>query len=438
MDSYSAELEMKLIECGQLIDGVADDPYVDYGILVEGNKIAGVKPLESISFDSKISRETHTADTVLPGLIDAHVHLNGDRTFSDPLARYTKSVSLSTARATADLRRLIKAGFTSVRDMGSAGGLGLRDAVNEGEILGPRIWTASRDFSQTAGSGDYRELPFEWNEDMRNLAAKHKTNIDGITACRQAARKTLRAGADLLKVYATGAGYHAYGQSEHPSYSRAELKIFADEAHRRDLPFACHCLGIEGTKNALCAGADTIEHGWYLDNSTVTAFVSNEAILVPTLFVAHRYAHHSTEENSPPGFHQVGGPSEAKIVEDTAITSISNAYQSGVPLALGTDAMGTELLPHGKNANEAKLLHEEIGLSQMEVIKSATSIAAQTLPSADQRTVGRIAKNAYADFVVLDRDPLSDISALSNGVVEVYRNGTRTTPSFSPENGRRE
>lgn len=413
---------MKAIECGTLIDGLADEPVRDAVVLVEGKKVEATGTRETISIPEGAERIDHSNQVVVPGLVDAHLHLNGTRTFSSPYDRLTKSVQLSTARATSDLRDLLDAGFTSVRDMGSSAGLDLATAVVEGEIPGPRIYTSGPNFSQTAGASDHNSLPYDWatSQHSRTEVAM-STVVDGVEECRKAARKRIREGADVLKIFGTGAGFHGLGQPEHSAYTPAEIRTFAEEAHRVGVPLAAHLIGEEGTETAVGNGVDTVEHGWYTNDETVESMVEEDVTMVPTLYTIHRFAHAGTAENTPPRFEDLGGPEKAKRAEESAIESARRAYEAGVPIALGTDTMGNDLLPHGENASEVELLVERVGFDEMDAIRAATSVAARAI---GDNEIGAIAGGRYADLVVLDDDPLADVAALGD-VSAVYKSGER-------------
>lgn len=413
---------MKVIECGTLIDGLADEPVRDAVVLVDGDTVEATGPRETISIPEGAEQIDHSNQVVVPGLVDAHLHLNGTRTFSSPSDRLTKSVQLSTARATGDLRKLLDAGFTSVRDMGSSAGLALAAAVEEGEISGPRIYTSGPNFSQTAGASDHNSLPYDWatSQHSRTEVAM-STVVDGVDECRKAARKRIREGADVLKVFGTGAGFHGLGQPEHSAYTPAEIRTFAEEAHRVGVPLAAHLIGEEGTETAVRNGVDTVEHGWYTDEETVESMVEESVTLVPTLYTIHRFAHAGTAENTPPRFEDLGGPEKARRAEESAIDATKRAHEAGVPIALGTDAMGNDLLPHGENARETELLVEHVDMTPMDALKTATSVGACAI--GDDR-IGAVAEGRYADLVALDADPLADVTALG-AVSAVYKGGER-------------
>lgn len=401
-----------IVDCGQLIDGTGDDPIDGARIRIESGRIEAAGPREDIGVPADATHDPYPDSTVIPGLIDAHVHLQGVRSV-DPMSWVTGTDAHDAARATADLRRLVEAGFTTVRDLGSTTGLGLKRAVADGEITGPRIATSGQGISQTGGHGDVHSLPYEW---ARDGGMRISTIADGVEECRRQARERHRAGADCLKIMATGGVLSERDDPDQPQFTPAELDAMVTEAHRVGLPVAAHAQGERGIVQALSAGVDTIEHGFSLTPSVIDRLHETGAIVVPTLSINHRIVEVGDEHGVPP-------ESMAKMegAATNHFDSIRRAYEADVPIALGTDFMGPELVPHGDNAMEARLLVEEIGLSEMEAIRAGTSVAARTIPDAD---VGTVEPGKAADLAVLEDDPLADISALED-VAATYRDGER-------------
>lgn len=400
----------RVVDCGRLLDGTGGDPLADARIVIEDGRFTAVGPVEDVAVPEGAIHDRYPDRTVIPGLIDAHVHLQGVRSMN-PMDWVTGDDAHDAARATADLRALIEAGFTTVRDLGSTTGLGLARAVAEGEIPGPRILTSGQGLSQTGGHGDVHDLPAAWARErgMRICAV-----VDGVDECRRAVRERARQGADVLKVMATGGVLSARDGPDQPQFTDAELTAMVTEAHRAGLPVAAHAQGSEGIENALEAGVDTIEHGFSITPALTEQFLETGAVLVPTLAINHRIVEAGEEHGVP----------EASIakMEGAAsehFDSVRRAFEAGVPIALGTDFMGPALVPHGENVIEARLLVEEIGLSEQAAIQAGTRVARKTLPVDD---VGAVRPGHRGDLVVLAGDPLADITALET-VQAVYRDG---------------
>ncbi len=398
------------IRCGVLIDGVADEPIHDGAIVVEDSVIVDVGPSEAVEIDDAEVID-HTEETVMPGMIDAHLHLKGWPSM-DQSDFLTYDVAAGAARATVQLGELLSAGFTSVRDVDSRTGLGLRKAVSEGSIDGPRVYTSDRAIYQTGGHGDVHYLPYEW---VKEWNPYDPALCDGADECRKEARKRIRDGVDLIKIGTTGG---VLSEKDHPHQSQMtdeEIAAITQEAHRVDIPVAAHAQGAEGVKNALRNGVDTIEHGIYLDEECIELLNETNGVLVPTLAIVNRICERGSEFGIP-NF----GLEKAREALEAHIDSVRRAYEADVTIALGTDFVGTDLIPHGENAEEMVLYVEKVGMSPMDSIKTGTANAAQTVPDPN---IGTIEEGKHADLTVLDRNPLSDITAVQDAVSAVYKSG---------------
>jgi imidazolonepropionase-like amidohydrolase len=396
------------VDCGTLLTGDGET-IEDARVLVTADRVETVGTQEDVPEVG--DRVDHSGETVLPGLIDAHLHLQGSRTM-DPMDWVTESTALGTARATADLRSLLSAGFTSVRDVGSTTGLGLRDAVAAGEIPGPRIYTSGQAISQTGGHGDSHSLPHEWVVDT---GIGISTLADGADECRKEARKRVRDGVDCLKIMTTGGVLSERDAPDQSQFTDREVQALVEEAHRVGIPVASHAQGTAGVERALENGVDTIEHGFYLEDRTLELFVQTDATFVPTMAIMHRIVEYGADHGVPEH-----GLRKAREAYKAHVDSITRAHEAGVAIATGTDFLGPALVPHGENALELELLVEEIGFDEQAAIEAATGVAARTVPGDD---VGVLEPGRYADFVVAD-DPLSDVGSLREPVA-VYKGGKR-------------
>ena len=402
----------RVVDCGQLIDGTGEDPIEDARVRIENGRVAAVGTHESVETPECAVYDRYPDATVIPGLIDAHVHIQGVRSM-DPMDWVTGTDAHDAARATADLRKLVDAGFTTVRDLGSTTGIGLKRAVAEGEVPGPRIATSGQSISQTGGHGDAHSLPYAW---ARDGGMRIGTVVDGVEECRREARKRLRDGADCVKIMATGGVLSERDSPAQLQFVPEEIEAIVTEAHRGGVPVAAHAQGAAGIEQALEAGVDTIEHGFELTPAIIEQLHETDAVVVATLSINHRIVEAGADHGVPPGSLE---KMEGAATEH--FDSIRRAYEADVPIALGTDFMGPDLVPHGDNAMEARLLVEEIGLSEMEAIEAGTRIAARTLPYDD---VGTVESGQRADLAVLEDDPLADITALES-VAATYRDGER-------------
>lgn len=403
-----------VIDADRLFDGTSAEPTADGRLLVSEGRVEAVGTQEDLAVPADADHRSF-AGTAIPGLVDAHLHLWGARSM-DPFEWLKRTDTHAAARATADLRELLAAGFTTVRDVGSGTGLGLRDAVDEGVIPGPRVYTSGLAISQTGGHGDSHFLPHQWvrEEDPRGVS----TLADGPAECRKEARKRVREGADLVKIMTTGG---VLSEKDHPRQSQMtddEIRAVVEEAHRVGIPVASHAQGTPGVKNALRNGVDTIEHGIWLDDEAVDLFHETGATLVPTLAVMHRICERGAEHGIPEY-----GLEKAYEAREAHFESARKAHEAGVPVALGTDFLGPELLPHGENALEAELFVEEVGMTEREAVHAGTGVAARTLPDDD---VGTLTEGDHADVLVVDGDPFTDISALRD-VATVFKGGEEVT-----------
>jgi imidazolonepropionase-like amidohydrolase len=398
---------MRVIDADTLLTGRDEPPLSDGRVVVEDGEIAAVGPQEGV--DAPDDAPHDAVPVLLPGLVDAHLHLQGARSM-DPMTWVTESSELCTARATADLRSILAAGFTAVRDVGSSTGLGLRGAVEDGTIPGPRIFTSGRSISQTGGHGDSHMLPYEWVDGEHGIG----TLADGPAECRKEARKRVRDGVDVLKIMTTGGVLSEKDAPDQSQFTDAEVQAFVEEAHRVGIPVASHAQGAPGIKTALRNGVDTIEHGFYLDGECVDLFHETDATFVPTLSIMHRLVTQGADHGVPEY-----GLRKAREARDAHFESVERAYEAAVPIATGTDFIGPDLVPHGENAMELELLVEEVGMDEHDVLQSATRVAARTVPADD---LGVLAEGARADLLALGSDPLADVSAVRD-VETVYRDG---------------
>ncbi|BBD73892.1 amidohydrolase [Sulfodiicoccus acidiphilus] len=284
---------------------------------------------------------------ILPGLIDAHVHFFGvkeDRLLEWNLVPET----LATARSVGDAIRLLSAGFTTVRDLGSKCALGLAEAIEEGRLLGPRIVASGYSIAETGGNDDPRDLPLEMGQSI-----SYSFYCDSPWECRKAVRKCVRQGADVIKVYASGA--FSSGGKIKPAFTLEELRAIVDEAHRADLKVAMHAYGEEAIGNALDAGADTIEHGLGLSESLAKEMARKGICYVPTLatYEVGLEVRKMNEEVRK---------ARSELIRKHMEEDVKIARDNGVTIIAGTDYVGSSSRRHGENYREIVLLAKFLGL----------------------------------------------------------------------------
>ena len=337
--------------------------------------------------------------TVLPGLIDLHVHLTGDpsgdfwREAVEP-DEWGVIVGVKNARLT------LEAGFTTVRDVGSAQdtAFALRRGVAEGLIAGPRILASGPALSIVGGHGDVSGFRTEVNE---LLASGY--SCTGPVQCAEKVRLASRSGADVIKITATGGVLSQQGRGLEAHFTDAEMRAIADTAHSLGLEVAAHAHGARGIEAAARAGIDTIEHGTFADEAAIAAMREGDAVLVPTLMAFQGVA-------AGLGTGMYTPVVEAKIRETLEFVgrAVGEARRQGVTVAFGTDA---GVFPHGANAGEFALLMRA-GMTSREALAAATMVAAEVLEM--EREIGRIAPGFSADMIAVTGNPLENARVLEN------------------------
>lgn len=336
--------------------------------------------------------------TVLPGLIDLHTHLSGDpggdywRAAIDPPEWYTL-VAAKNAQITA------KAGFTTVRDLGSRSDQvtqSLRRATELGLVQGPRIVTSARTIAIVGGHGDTSGF----REDVNDVLGSGYT-CTGPVECAEKVRKASKNGADLIKITATGGVLSQQGRGLEAHFTSAEMEAIVETAHVLGLKVAAHAHGARGIEAAARAGVDTIEHGTYLDKAAADAMKANGTVLIPTLM-----AFKGISERLGKGVYTPIVEIKVRAVADTAQVFMRRARGWGVDIAFGTDA---GVFEHGRNAGEFALMVEQ-GMSNRTALASATTQAAKVLNMENE--IGKIAPGFSADLIAVSGNPLEDVTVL--------------------------
>jgi imidazolonepropionase-like amidohydrolase len=405
--------EFVAIEAERMVDGRGGTPVENAVVVVKGERITAAGPAAQIKIPEGAKRMALGARTLLPGLIDAHVHLKGWRS-SNPNDILVTPLPLAALRAAADCRRLLHAGFTTVRDCGGCLGPNLRDAIASGEIPGPRILTAYRGLSQTG-----RVEKVTWAVDIRPL----RQEVDGVDECRRVVREHIGLGADLIKVSITGRVYAPQSDPGQTAYTLEEIRAVVDEAHRMGRRVAAHAQATQGIKNGILAGVDSIEHGIYLDEETCQLMRERNTALVPTLAYFYRIATLGEGLGSP-----AYAVRKAREVVEAHMKSFALAMRMGLRIGMGTDFEGSPLFPHGENGMEVELMVQG-GMPAGDVIVAATATNAAILGI--DKKVGTIEAGKLADLIAVPGNPLKDISALRR--VAFVMQGGRVVRSRIPE-----
>lgn len=404
---------------GRIFDSTEKAMYYKGVILIKDGKIYEVGKESEVSIPDDAKIMDVKGKTILPGLIDAHLHITGFKTGDVVKEPLITPFGVFYARAVNELKALIEAGFTSIGDAGGLIGLHLKYAVNEGSIVGPRIIAAGPALSQTFGHGDEHYLPIEWVDirTTKKITPFASLICDGVEECRKAARYALREGADFIKIMATGGVMSEKDRPEYIQFTFDEIRAIVEEAEHAKRFVHAHAQGAEGIKNALGAGVRVIAHAIFMDEEGFQLANERGGVVIPTLSIAEKLVEKGSE---------VGIPEWAikKIEEvyDYHIDTIKNAYKNKVMIATGTDFFGGPF-KQGENSLELKLLVEKIGMSPREAIIAATRNAAYALGL--ESKVGTIEKGKLADLIVVDGDPLSEISVLRdiNKILIVLKEG---------------
>jgi imidazolonepropionase-like amidohydrolase len=382
-----------------LVDGTGAAPVPGQALIVEGRRISWIGPDTQLPEGSAAGAVDGQGGTIMPGMINCHVHLTNDGS-PDLFGQVARdSVTVGALRGYLNLQATLETGVTSVRDCGAANGiaLDLARAVEDGLVPGPRIRAAGRVITMTGGHGHFigREA-------------------DGPDGVRQATRAEIKAGAHFIKAMATGGVLTPGVVPTQTALQQDELEQVARESHNAGRRAACHAIGNGGIKNAIRAGIDSIEHGFYLDDEALEMAVDRGTVLVPTLIAVNQIVNNG-KTGAMPDWVVEKAESESGHHRE----SFGAAVRSGMKIAAGTDA-GTPFNPHTYMPQELALM-VEYGLRPMDAIVAATKNAAENLGLAPD--VGTLEVGRLADVIVVDGDPSTDIAAVGR-VRFVMKDGT--------------
>jgi imidazolonepropionase-like amidohydrolase len=385
-----------LIRAGKLLDVKTGKILASQVIVVEGDRITRVGPAGEIKPSPGDSWIDLSNATVMPGLIDAHTHLTGNPQFGyDALAI---SVPRSALIGAHNARLTLEAGFTTVRNVGADGysDVALRDAINAGDVPGPRMLVSGPPLGITGGHCDNDLLPFEYHATADGVA-------DGVEQVQHKVREVIKYGADLIKVCATG-GVLSKGDDPNASqYTLEELKAIVADAHRLGRKVAAHAHGAQGVIWASEAGVDSVEHGHLMNDEAIATLKKNGTYLVPTLYLMDWNRENAAQANLPDFARK-----KMDMVSAQGKQNIKKAFEAGVKIAMGTDAA---VYPHGLNAHELAV-YVSLGMTPLQAIQTATINDADLLGWADK--IGTIETGKWADIIAVDGDPLQDITTLQH------------------------
>lgn len=403
-----------LVRCGRVLTVPGTAPVRDATVVIRNGKVERIAPgLTGRPVpDGASAEEIDLRDSfVLPGLIDCHVHISSETTPDRLLRGVTDSEADQTINAVMYARRTLEAGFTTVRDVGSSTDAvhALRDGIEAGKVAGPRILCSGKSVAVTGGHGDPTNpyLP-----SVVGVPDIERGVADGPDACARAVRHQIKLGADLIKITATGGVLSVSGAGLGQHFTDEELGAIVRTARLMGRKVAAHAHGTDGINAALRAGVDSIEHGTYLDEESISLFKQTGAYLVPTLLAGATV----TKNAHVPGYYPKVVIGKALEVGPKMLGAFRRAHSGGVRIAFGTDS---GVSPHGENAQEFALMVEG-GMTPAEAIRSATVTAAELLGLSAE--LGTLEPGKAADLIAVRGDPLSDVRALER-VTFVMRDG---------------
>ncbi len=404
--------ETTLLHCGKLLDVRAGVLRGESSVVVEGTKITRVEPGRAVSEGRVVDLSAHTC---LPGLMDMHVHLDRQYSAKADIENFRLNAADYAIHAVVNAERTLLAGFTTVRELGSRYkvSISLRDAVNRGQVPGPRIFAAGRPIASTGGHAD----PSNGMRDDLAASIADRT-VNGPESARKAVRQRYQDGSDLIKITATG-GVLSVARSGHaPQFTEEEIRVIVETARDYGMHVAAHAHGAEGIKRAVRAGVHSIDHGTLMDDEGRKLLRQRGTWYVPTIMAGTWVAEKAKLEGF---FPDLVRPKAAAIGPQIQATA-GKAYKAGVKIAFGTD---TGVSAHGDNAQEFALL-VGAGLPPLAAIRSATLAGAELLGVADR--LGALEPGKLADVIAVAGDPLADVRVLERVAFVMKEGAVYKTP----------
>jgi imidazolonepropionase-like amidohydrolase len=385
-----------LLYCGKMVDVKAGKVQTALTIVVEGKKIQSIQPgyIPAAKGDRVIDLKNKT---VMPGLIDMHVHLESETNPNAYLDRFTKNPGDVAYQALVHAKKTLNVGFTTVRDLGGSHVvISLRNAINKGIVEGPRVFTAGVSIGSTGGHADDAN---GLNETFKKDLGPEDGVVNGLSDAAKAVRQRYKEGSDLIKITATGGVLSYAKDGMGAQFTEEEIRTIVQTAKDYGFKVAAHAHGAEGMKRAIIAGVSSIEHGTYMTPEVMELMKQHGTYYVPTIIAGRSVADSAKIPNYYPEMVKKKAESIGPIIQST----FGKAYKAGVKIAFGTDA---GVFGHGKNLHEF-ILMTEAGMPAMEAIQSATVAAADLLGQSD--SIGSLEPGKLADIVAVDGDPTQNI-----------------------------
>jgi imidazolonepropionase-like amidohydrolase len=394
-NAATAPAQRTLVRAGHLLDVKTGQLLNDQTIVVTGSTIKSIAPTASVPAQPSDTVLDLSSLTVLPGLIDVHTHLTMNTDF-DPFVEVTSTSAKEAINGVANARTTLMAGFTTVRNVGAYNfvDVDLRDAINAGQVPGPHMQVSGPLIGITGGHCDENLLPIQYHTVGDGVA-------DGVPAVQHMVRQNIKYGADLIKMCATGGVLSKGDDPNAAQFTLEEMQAIVADAHRLGRKVAAHAHGEQGILWATEAGVDSIEHGSYINDEGIAAMKQHGTYLVPTLYLEDWII----ASGHLPAFYQ------QKMIDVTAVAkaNIRRAVQAGVKIAMGTDAA---VYPHGLNAHELDVYVNQIGMTPLAALQSATINAADLMGWTAK--TGTLEPGKWADIIAVDKNPLDDIRTLQD------------------------
>ena len=409
LSGISTFAQTTYLHCGKIVEVEQGIILTRQTIIIDGSTITAIEPGYRAASAGVTVIDLKSA-TVMPGLFDMHVHIESESSPTSYMERFTKSEVENAYGCIKYAETTLMAGFTTVRDLGGSGiNIALRDAIDRGQVDGPRIFTAGKSIATTGGHADPTN---GFSRDHMPDAGPQEGVADGVAQCAEAVRWRYKNGSDCIKITGTGGVLSVAKSGDNPQFSQEEFNAIVATANDYGFHVAVHAHGAEGMKRAVLAGVTTIEHGTKMTEEVMDLMVEHGTYLVPTISAGKAVAANA----AIPGYYPDIIVPKALEIGPLIQNTFSKAYAKGVPIAFGTDA---GVFPHGDNWKEFIYMTES-GMPMMQALQSATMIPATILKVEDK--LGSLKAGKLADIIAVEGDPIQD-PALMEKVIFVMKEG---------------